>query len=170
MNFYKLPIFFITCGVIILNGCASIHSHEDREVIYKWKNGNLVHVFNTANMLFSEEDVEYLARRNGVYSEFGGNFRFCNSEKYLCVVGGVAAAVPRNMSGQTDWVYENWICQSKQPIYKKEIVSISCSYKGQVTDFKYSSLQGVISYTNRGKATIKEMELMGGNIGLLAKN
>jgi len=167
MKRFRLPVIFLVV-VGIVPGCIGYKKNSDREIFYKWKNGNLVHVFNMSKMLFSEEGENYLSRRDGRYTEFGGDFVFCDSDKYLCIVGGIAAAVPKDMSGQTEWVYKNWGCKSDRPVYENTSAHISCSYKGQVTEFLYDSAHGITSYTNRGKATEKQMQLVG-TVGLLAR-
>lgn len=162
-----LCILTLTSGIV--SGCVGYRGVEQNEVVYKWKAGNLLHVFNVSRMLFSEEGESYLLRRDGAYSDFGGDFIYCDSEKYLCMVGGIAAAVPKEISGQVEWSFENWQCHSNMPIRKNILNSVSCSYRGQVTEFLYDSVRGVVSYKNRGKATEKEMQLLGEK-GLLSSS
>lgn len=127
----------------------------------------MVHIYNLSTWWSSEEGRDYLSRRNGRYSDFGGSFRYCESTEYLCVIGGIAAAIPRKISGQKEWDFENWSCSTKSPLSSDKINLISCSYKGRITLFKYDVMSGIISYTNKGNATEKTLDLIGDR-GLLA--
>lgn len=161
-------IFSLTVIAISSHGCAHRRAPERNEVIYKWEDGNLIDVFNLSTMWGSQEGIGYLSERNGNYGEFGGRFYFCSNSDFLCVIGGIAAVVPRSMDGQSEWSFENMQCRSNEPIGASVLNAISCTHRGQVTEFTYSAQQGIVSYQNKvGDPPWRKMRLYS-EIGLLA--
>lgn len=175
MKFVNLALI-VFLAAQLLTACAT-HStmyqkapHQngpnETEIIYKSNYGSRIDVFNIEKLWSSQEGIGYLDRRDFKYSEFGGRMRFCSSVDYYCVIGGIAAAVPKKINGQKKWRVEEWECESQTVLSAQSQTTITCTFKGQSTRFTYSPSRGIISYTNLSRPNIK-LELIGDK-GLLA--
>lgn len=151
--------------LFILIGCAST---QNSEIVYiRADTGRHLHVYNTKTMSFSVESVDYLKGEKS-YSDFGGSFSYCGSTEFLCIVGGIGAAVPKLKNGQTNWQFENWICQSKLPLESNQDNKIECSYKNQITKFLYASHRGIVEYSLTSNDGKEERYILLGEFGLIS--
>ena len=160
----KLIKIFIGFLCIILVACASIPKNE---IIYQVKNGRLLDVYDLNNGINSSMGLSYLNNRNGQYGEFSGRTIFYEDNEYLCVVGGIVAAVPKVNKGQKKWSVNGWDCHTNNPL-TESASEITCTYKKQTTNFLYSYKKGVISYINESNPE-KEFILVD-EYGLLAQS
>jgi hypothetical protein len=166
MKFKTLLVAFLVAS--ILPSCSNnpVSNKIEEEIFYISNNGRNVDVFNITELWSSEEGVEYLNRRDFKYSEFSGRMKVCTSADYYCVVGGIAASVPKEIKGQKQWQADAWKCQAETPLLSQKSTVITCDYMGKSTRFTYSPEKGITSYYFLSDPNIR-YELIGGK-GLLA--
>lgn len=160
----------IVFSVVLLSGCAS-NGGGDGEVFYlRTDYGRGLDVFNYNHKWISNEGVSYLCERDQEYGEFGGRFYTCDeNSEYLCIIGGIAAAVPVKAQGQTKWQVSEWSCSAEMPLVDGELINIACEYKGQRSDFTYSSRRGVTAYYRDQHDGSVVTYVLVGEFGVLSK-
>lgn len=131
--------------VFFISSCHSIKKDEV-EIIYLIANSKNVSIFNITRQWFTSEDVLYLNERNYEYGEFGGEFEFCSNVDFYCLAGGINIAIPKKLSGQREWVYENRVCSTDKPLSEYNENIIECENNGDIVQFTYSEEKGVSSY------------------------
>jgi hypothetical protein len=142
----------LICSVLvllILLGCVNqkkIQSENIEEVIYQKKNTHVLDVYNLTKLHFSQEDIEYLDRRNFKYGEFGGQIKICSNDEYYCLIGGIGVVIPKKLAGQKEWEFADEKCQSESPLSYQQPAIITCNSKGWSNKFVYSFDRGIISY------------------------
>ncbi|MDZ7923650.1 MAG: hypothetical protein U5M23_06235 [Marinagarivorans sp.] len=83
-------IKFVLVALMLL-GCAGqrkSHPAGLEDIVYRKKNTNVLDVYNLTKLYFSNEDIEYLRKRNFKYGEFGGQIKNCSNDEYYCLIGG----------------------------------------------------------------------------------
>ncbi len=131
----------------------------DREYLYQAKVGQRVEVFDVKKRFVYFEGAEYMIR--GQHSgEFRGNIIVCSDARYFCIRGGIYAAIPKELSNQTQWVTNGIHCHSDDGLSKSAANSITCVFKRETTRFLYVEANGILSYGSSTR-NIDEFKLVG---------
>ena len=103
---------------LLVAGCISTPPAKSagEEIIYRMENTSVLEVFNLTRLWVASMGVNYLDRRDGRYGELGGSFEFCSDAEYFCLIGGIAAAIPKKFDGQTTWQFNGISCKSDTPL------------------------------------------------------
>jgi hypothetical protein len=149
-NQQKSKLIRVSLIIHVLFGCVDnsmlIKNPDQKEIIYISSNGLNVDVFNIEELWFSEEGVEYLNRRDFEYGEFGGRMEFCSNKDYYCLGGGLNVTIPKSLSGQKAWQFQERECQANTALSDQQQTDIVCRFKGHTRRFTYSPQQGIVSY------------------------
>ena len=139
----------VTClALLVVTGCVSgpLVKSPGEEVFYRKENTAVLEVFNLTTHWFASVDARYLGRRDGDYGEFGGSFEVCSDAEYFCLIGGIAAAIPKKFDGQTSWQFRDITCKSAAPLTDDHLVSVDCSRGNWTNRIDYSPARGITSY------------------------
>lgn len=147
---------FIYSVLILLTlvSCASrnkLYSADVEEIIYQKKNTHVLDVYNLTKLYFSNEDVEYLHKRNFKYGEFGGQIKICSNDEYYCLIGGIGVVIPKKLAGQKEWQFADEKCHSESPLSDQQPAIITCDSEGWSNKFVYSFDRGITSYVTNAQ-------------------
>ena len=117
------------------------------EIVYRKEGTSVIKVFNVERLWFGNLGVSYLERRDGRYGEFSGSFEFCSDAEYLCLDGGIAAAIPKKFDGRTSWQFKEISCKADSPLAEGGVANIDCTSGNWANRFTYSQAQGITSYS-----------------------
>lgn len=135
---------------LLVAGCISTPPAKSagEEIIYRMENTSVLEVFNLTRLWVASMGVNYLDRRDGRYGELGGSFEFCSDAEYFCLIGGIAAAIPKKFDGQTTWQFNGISCKSDTPLAEGKAALIDCSRGNWSNRLNYSQSHGITSYSS----------------------